>query len=1013
MSDGPKPFEHGGDLEKMRQEMAKDLEKMRREACRGQAWPELIDFSSNINPLGPSPRAPTLASFSQEEISRYPDPESHKLIEAASKRFGVAPDSIIAGNGSSELFFLFTQYFARQEKIKRALILAPSYSDYERASQAAGLEIEFLYLKEEAGFSVDLDELSQSLQGSEIVFIGNPNNPTGISPDGQKLKELITENPETLFFIDEAFRSFEPEGLSMIQNQMPQNLVVFHSLTKFYAIAGLRAGLAFASPGVIAEVKKIQPGWPLNIVACEIASASLQDQEFEIGSQEYVKKARIELATMIDQTGLFKLYPSEANYLFLRCKAPHDQNFWYEHLLKEGVAIRRCSNYPGLDESFIRVAVKTNAQNQKLVEAMRKIVSSGEKSTDEKSDQGQAPVAKKREGQSAHQREDEPLPKNAPETSENFQKKKTPALMIGGASSHAGKTLLTAALCRILSQDGFRVRPFKAQNMSLNSYVTPHGEEVSRAQTLQARAAGVEVDVRMNPVLLKPMGGASDVVVLGRSTGRVDFHTYKKRRDEIFAKVCEAYDSLSFDADVMILEGAGSLAEINLKKNDIVNMKMAEYADAQVLLVADIDRGGIFASLSGTLDLLSPPERERIVGLVVNKFRGDQTLFQEGVEFLESRSKKPVAGVIPFLHIEGLPEEDSLGIDQLGAPRKESAAAQADSGVDFESKNQTTASPGTNGELSASNNSDAPGKRLPSLNHDHISIGVVRLPHVSNYTDFDALLQEGDVRAEYIEGVNLDGYDLIILPGSRNVIADMKWLKEKKLDEALTRFAASGGFITGICGGYQLCGQKIFDPHQVETGGEAIDALGLLEIETTLEKEKQLVRFEGRHTASGCEITGYEIHHGVTRACVQSERLQGAQTHRAGEKDGGKISAALVDAPPANIESGQANRGQGGGSLQIAMVRTGDLKNPASDAPADEGALIGAANASGRVWGAYIHGVFDNDEFRRWYLNEIRAAKGLTPVEKPAMWSLDEKIDELADAVRESIDMGLIYRALR
>jgi adenosylcobyric acid synthase len=408
--------------------------------------------------------------------------------------------------------------------------------------------------------------------------------------------------------------------------------------------------------------------------------------------------------------------------------------------------------------------------------------------------------------------------------------------MVLGTGSHVGKSLLVTALCRILRQDGYNVAPFKAQNMALNSAATPDGREIGRAQALQAEAAGVAPSVDMNPILLKPTSDTgSQAIVLGRIWRDVSAADYHLRRVlDLFPLVCAAFDRLAKAHDIIVLEGAGSPAEINLRATDIVNMRMAEAADARCVLVGDIDRGGVFAALLGTLELLEPAERRRIGGFIINKFRGDITLLTPGIEMFEKRAGLPCLGVVPYLRDVGLDEEDGVAFGDLPAARR---AAWADP--------------------------EGPQRRL--------RIAVVPLPQIANFTDFDPLVREPGIELVYAFAPEaLIGADVIVLPGTKSTLAALRWLKREGFISALRR-AAHSALLFGICGGLQLLGERIEDPFCVEGGGAA-DALGLLALRTVFGREKTTIQAIG-HIAGArlfgvaideVAFRGYEIHNGET-----------------------------------------------------------------------------------------------------------------------------------------------------
>jgi len=396
-------------------------------------------------------------------------------------------------------------------------------------------------------------------------------------------------------------------------------------------------------------------------------------------------------------------------------------------------------------------------------------------------------------------------------------------IMILGTMSNVGKSLLTAGLCRIFRQDGYRVAPFKAQNMALNSFITRDGLEMGRAQVMQAEAAGIEPDVRMNPVLLKPTSDqGSQVILNGEVVGNLSAREYYDYKSEVLPSVQRAFDSLAEEYDVLVLEGAGSPAEINLKEQDIVNMNMAKMAKAPVLLVGDIDRGGVFASLSGTLDWLDETERSYVRGVIINKFRGDAGLLSPGLGMLEERIGIPVLGVVPWMQLQ-LDDEDSL------SSRLDVRSA---SGV--------------------------------------VDVAVIRLPHISNFTDFDPLERVEGLGLRYVSDLReLGRPDLILLPGTKNTLADLNWLRESGLERAVLRLVDSGTLLMGICGGFQMLGETLRDPLNVEQGGE-MPGMGLLRMETVFGSEKTRTRVEGVlpdvtgafSCLSGCAFEGYEIHMG-------------------------------------------------------------------------------------------------------------------------------------------------------
>jgi len=434
--------------------------------------------------------------------------------------------------------------------------------------------------------------------------------------------------------------------------------------------------------------------------------------------------------------------------------------------------------------------------------------------------------------------------------------------MIQGTTSDAGKSTLVAGLCRLLKNRGERVVPFKPQNMALNSAVTVDGGEIGRAQAVQALAAGLEPHTDMNPILLKPNSDTgAQVIVHGhalKNLSAVDYHDYKTTAMEA---VLESYNRLKQQYDWIIVEGAGSPAEINLRDRDIANMGFAEAVDCNVIIVADIDRGGVFAHLVGTLDLLSKTEQQRTLGFIINRFRGDITLLQSGLDWLEEKTHKKVFGVLPYLHGFHLEAEDSVNINQV---------------ID-ESQQQ-------------------------------INIVVPVFPHISNHTDLDALRLHPQVNLQYVAtDMQKPNADLIILPGSKNIQGDLNWLRQQGWQQHINKHLRYGGKVIGICGGYQMLGEKLHDPHGIEGDIKTSDGLALLEFETTLEKQKELKRVEGTFCADGIEqakVSGYEIHMGISKGpALDKPAIQLPNNMDGAISDDGKIMGTylhgLFDKPSA------------------------------------------------------------------------------------------------------------------
>ncbi len=505
------------------------------------------------------------------------------------------------------------------------------------------------------------------------------------------------------------------------------------------------------------------------------------------------------------------------------------------------------------------------------------------------------------------------------------------AIMVLGTSSHVGKSLLTAALCRIFAQHGYRVAPFKSQNMSLNSAATIEGLEIGRAQALQAEAAGVAPSVDMNPILIKPSGdSSSQVVVRGKIWGRVTAADYHLRRvKELLPIVRQSYETLASQYEVIILEGAGSPAEINLKQHDIANMKMAEMADAACLLVGDIDRGGVFASLLGTLELLEVQERERIRGFAINKFRGDVSLLEPGVRMIEERVDKRCIGVVPYIPSLMLEEEDSLGLPVM-------------------------------------TNMQWPVPRVSEGNDRTLRVAVVSPPSFSNFTDFDSLRAEPSVSVWFCRTPDaLADADVVILPGSKQTSDDLLWMREQGLAAAVQRYAETG-LVIGICGGMQMLGETILDPLGMERDG-SVEGLGLLPIRTIMQADKVTRNAWGEMTTkmlfgqhvTGGNVSGYEIHIGQT---IYGEGVT-------------PFAALASDSEPSGVSAD------------------------------------GCVRADSRVFGTYLHGLFDDDGFRHQFIRAARAFYKLSAPDELFRWKAmrEESLNRLAREVERALDMTTIF----
>jgi adenosylcobyric acid synthase len=489
-------------------------------------------------------------------------------------------------------------------------------------------------------------------------------------------------------------------------------------------------------------------------------------------------------------------------------------------------------------------------------------------------------------------------------------------LMIQGSSSSAGKSLMVAALCRIYARRGLKVVPFKAQNMSNNAAVCADGSEIGRAQALQAAAARIAPSVDMNPILMKPEADSrSQIILMGRPWKTLEAKTYYEKKQILWEHVKKSLDRLRAAHDLVIIEGAGSPAELNLTRGDIVNMAVAQYAQSPVLLVGDIDRGGIFAQLLGTHWLLEPEEQALVRGFIVNKFRGDLSLFDDGVQIIEEKSGIPVLGVIPYLRGLSLPDEDAVSVEVASHASRPASTSQTD-------------------------------------------IAVLALPRIANFDDFDALRAEADVHIRHIDSVEqLGNPHAIIIPGTKSTMADLDWLRQTGLADAVIKFAKNGGEVVGICGGYQMLGEMIYDPLHVESQKDSVSGLGLLPIKTTFTAQKSTYQVHARISnfanLTNEMIEGYEIHMGETQSQAQW--------------------------------------------LEI-ISRNGEQVKVAD----------GSVSSNGKIWGCYLHGLFANDSFRHAWLARLGWQGEITSQTE----RFENSLEALADAVETSMDMNKLEKII-
>ena len=932
-----KPEAHGGDL-------------LRMAATAGRDPASLLDFSVNVRPEGPPEFIRAALFRAMTALAAYPSPHAEEAMLAAARHHGMDASRFVFGSGSNELIHALARVL-RKRGVPSVRVVEPAFSEYAIACRLAGIKAIPVWGgiieknqcvpttdtgKDEAVPTQDLlDALTDAPEGS-AVFLANPGNPSGLFRTPEECLRLMSSRSDLLWIIDEAFVEYAgTETEASVLQRLPKNGIVLRSLTKFHAVPGVRLGYLAADAELAQAIRDELPAWSVNAFALAAAQAVFADtSDFAAQTRAENAERRADLAAALSSLPGIEVYPSAANYVLFRWPgAP--RNLLGILLKRFGIAVRDCSNYHGLkDGSWFRAAVRFPEDHRRLAEALSAIretthgvsssplpetpasPESGNKDSINIKVLGRGGMGVWGKGEESPSPEGFLLP--SPGISRR-PPRHTPALMLQGTSSNAGKSILAAAYCRIFRQDGYSVAPFKAQNMSLNSGVTAAGDEMGRAQIVQAQAALVDPDARMNPILLKPHSDTgSQVVVLGQPIGHMGVLDYFKKKKELWKTVTEAYDSLAADHDVMVLEGAGSPGEINLKEHDVVNMRMAEHARASVLLVGDIDRGGVYASFLGTWMTFTDAERRLLTGYIVNRFRGDASLLGPAHEYMLDHTGIPVLGTIPYIRDLNIPEEDMAGFSW--------------------------------------GHTDCGEKKAGTLD-----IAVVMLRHVSNYTDFAPLAAEPDVRLRPVRRAEEWGDpDVVMLPGSKSVVPDLDDLRRSGLADNILGHAERGKWIFGICGGLQILGRAILDPHGIESAAPEVPGLGLMDLRSTFAADKTLVRVARAETPLGVPSGGYEIHHGLT--------------------DHGPSALPLFL---------RADRAY----------------------PSEAERICGYV--SGRRWATYLHGVFDDDTFRRTWIDHVRTDLGLTPQRRClASYDLEKALDRLADVVRANSDMETIYRSM-
>ena len=843
------------------------------------------DFSVNLNPLGMPSAAVRALNADRGAFEDYPDTECTELRGLLAEKTGYRPEQIVCGAGAADLIYRLPAAM----ELKKVLLPVPCFSEYERAFRINGVDITFLPVSEEDGY-VLTDEYLSVGENYDAIIIANPGNPSGRLMVTEDFRRLLTWCAETgtILINDECFFPFvsqeKKKALRMVRSEIPEAEVIsLHSFTKIYVMAGLRIGFALFDDPVRAEkMRQSGPPWSVPGPAQKAAVAVLKDNETHLSVTEtLIREERQKLFDGLRGAGL-KIWESDANYLLFQATDSFGRD-----LEREGILIRDCSNYRGLNPPagfrFYRIAVGKEKDNRFLLESIGRIL---------------------------HQEKIK------------YRKKSSASVMIQGTMSNAGKSLIAAGLCRIFLQDGYHPAPFKSQNMALNSFITADGKEIGRAQAVQAEAAGTEPVSDMNPILLKPTSDkGSQIIVNGEARCSMNASDYYDYRKTLRNEVENAFNRLGEKHDILVIEGAGSPVEINLTKDgdDFVNTGLAEMTDSPVILVGDIDRGGIFAQLAGTMMLLDSADRDRVKGVIVNKFRGDQSLFEEGKKMLEEVCGVPVVGVVPYTDVD-LDDEDSL------------------------SERLTV----------RGNHSD----------QSELQICVIRLPHLSNFSDMTALDAAKGVHVYYAERPeDLTGADALILPGSKNTMDDLVWMRKTGLADAILLAAAGGMALTGICGGYQMLGNRIVDRDAVENKCMEMEGLGLLPVITEYEKKKMTRQIRGSTSN----------HPGLSEE-LRNQVLEGYEIHM------GRSRILSEDAFPFCV--------------------------------LDNGETDGCV--SGRIFGTYLHGLFDSKSFAESYCRWVARISGKEFV--PDITDYDQyrqdQYDRLADVLRQSLDLEYLYRIM-
>lgn len=903
--------------------------RLHRAAARyGIAHTQWIDLSTGINPQGwPLPPIP------RDVWTRLPE-EEDGLEVAALTYYGCRSLLPTAGTQAA------IQTLPLLREPSRVAVLSPAYAEHAHAWQRAG----------HALVTTDSATVASGAIDADVAVIVNPNNPTGERFGVDALLALHARLAARggWLVVDEAFIDMTPEH-SLAAEAHRDGLVVLRSPGKFFGLAGARAGFVLAAPELLAQLRERLGPWTVAAPARWLLQRAFADRDWQAAARASLAMAGARLRRVLGQHGL---EPDGGTDLFQWIRNPQAAQ-WHDALARQGVLTRLFAapdslrfGLPGDEAAWERFdAALTGVASERRRPSPRGVPDSAEKAHTPALELGPGdpspanpsmpsgvPDTRKpwfpagtvhplepvgfqgwsRVGGSPLQRPSastgtDERRRDSASTAPRPTRNGAAVLMVQGTTSDAGKSTLVAGLCRWLHRRGVAVAPFKPQNMALNSAVTIDGGEIGRAQALQAQAAGLAPHTDFNPILLKPDSDVgAQVIVHGRAVGRMQAGVYHDYKRVAMDAVLASHARLCARHDAIVVEGAGSPAEINLRANDVANMGYAEAVDCAVILIADIDRGGVFAHLVGTLALLSDSERARIRGFVINRFRGDIALLQPGLDWLERRTGKPVLGVLPYLHGLHLDAEDALPRD-------------------------------------------------PDRTDATLRIIAPALPRISNHTDFEALRLHPDVSFRYVgPDEPVPPADLIVLPGSKSVRADLDWLRANGWETALARHLRYGGKVLGICGGLQMLGRRIADPHGIEGAPGVSKGFGLLDLDTTLEPEKQLrtVTGELRVGGSSARVDGYEIHCGVS-------------------------SGAALERPFAALCDGRVD---------------------------------GALSDDGAVAATYLHGLFDVPDACATLLRWAGLADA-RPVDRAVL--REQALETLADAVERHLDTSALDRLLR